>query len=100
MGLYKRKDSGVWWMSFTTSGKLYRRSTETQDRKLAEKIYAKIQTQVAENKWFEIDEARQHTFEEMAEKYLREYCKSHKAASTTERDERYLKLHLMPFFGG
>jgi integrase len=36
----------------------------------------------------------------MVQKYLTEYCKSHKAESTTYRDERYISLHLTPFFGG
>jgi len=100
MGLKRRKDSPYWWMSFTHQGRLYRRSTETADKKLAEKIYAKVLTLIAEGKWFEVDEAREHIFEEMAQKYLTEYCKAHKAESTTKRDDRYIALHLMPFFGG
>ena len=100
MGLYTRKDSNVWWMSFAVDGKRYRTSTETHQRKTAEQILAKVQTQITEGKWFEIDEARQHTFEEMAQKYLTEYCTAHKAQSTTERDDRYIALHLTPFFGG
>jgi integrase len=100
MGLYRRKGSPMWWLSFTVNQQPYRRSTGTPNRKLAEKIYAKVQTQVTEGKWFETDEARQHTFEEMVRKYLTEYCRTHKAASTTLRDERYINGHLMPFFGG
>jgi integrase len=100
MGLYRRPDSKDWWMSFSANGKLYRRSTETADKKLAEKIYGKVQTQITEGKWFDVDEAKLHTFEEMVQKYLMEYCKSHKAESTTQRDERYISLHLTPFLGG
>lgn len=104
MGLYRRKEKGKecprWWMSFTVNGKLYRRSTETQHKKMAEQILAKVQTQITEGKWFHIDEAKQHMFEEMAEKYLTEYCTVHKAESTTVRDDRYITWHLIPFFGG
>ncbi len=58
MGLYRRKDSPFWWMSFSANGKPFRRPTGTKDRKKAEKILAKIQTQITEDKWFEVE----HTF--------------------------------------
>ena len=35
MGLYRRKDSSVWWMSLTVSGKQIRESTETSDKAVA-----------------------------------------------------------------
>jgi integrase len=69
MGLYKPKGCKVWWMNFTDRNKQVRRSTETPNKKLAEKIYAKSITQVAEGKWFEVDEGRSRTFKELAEKY-------------------------------
>lgn len=67
MGLYKRDE--VWWISFSYKGSQFRRSTETQDKRLAEKIYAKVVTQIAEGKWFEIDEGRKRTFKELTDKY-------------------------------
>jgi hypothetical protein len=48
MGLYRRKDSDVWWMSFVVNGVQYRRSTDTEDDKLAEDIFAKVRTQIKE----------------------------------------------------
>jgi integrase len=98
MGLYRRPDSPVWWMSFTVNGRLYRRSSETSDKKLAEKIQAKIKTLVAEGKWFDV-EARQRTFDEMMEKYLKEYSKIYKAKSTHEKDG-FLVEHLKRKFSG
>ena len=67
MGLYKR--GLVWWMRFTYKGRQVRKSTETTDKKLAEKIYYKVVNQIAEGKWFDVDEGNQRTFEELAEKY-------------------------------
>ena len=55
MGLYKR--GPVWWMSFIVKGKRYRRSTEGEDRKLAQRIFDKVKGEIAEGKWFE-DTAR------------------------------------------
>jgi len=51
MGLSKR--GRVWWMNFTFQGKQIRRSTETSDRKIAQRILDKVKGEVAEGKWFE-----------------------------------------------
>jgi len=99
MGLYRRPDSPIWWMSFTANAKLYRKSTGTSERKLAEKIFSKVQTYIIEGKWFEFDEARQHTFDEMMERYVKEYSSIHKANSTHRKDLGLLK-HLRPSFSG
>ena len=50
MALYKR--GSVWWMSFTYNGGQYRRSTETEDRKLAQKIFDKLKGEIAEGKHY------------------------------------------------
>ena len=99
MGLYRRPDSPIWWINFTAHGKVYRKSTGTSEKKLAEKIYAKVQTQVIEGKWFEFDGARQHTFDEMMEKYMREYSSIHKAKSSYGKDKSLLE-HLNLSFSG
>lgn len=70
MGLYKR--GTTWWMSFSYDGKQIRRSTETDNRKLAEKIYHKVMTEVAEGKWFS-PPVEDLTFEQLAEDYLSDY---------------------------
>ena len=82
-------------MSFTYNGRQVRRSTETDDKKLAEKIYHKVMTEVAEGKWFERQE-RTRGFAEMMEKYMKEHSAVKKRS--TARDVASLK-HLLPFFG-
>src|SRR4030042_1832855 len=72
MGLYKR--GKVWWMSFVCVGKHYRKSTETEERKLAKRIYDKIKGEIAEGKWFERLPGEEKSFREMMEKYLDEYA--------------------------
>ena len=72
MGLYKRGQ--VWWMSFVYMGKHYRKSTETEDRKLAQRIRDKVKGEIAEGKWFERLPGEEKTFREMMEKYLVEYA--------------------------
>ena len=51
MGLFTRGQT--WWMRFTYKGKQIRKSTETDDKKLAIRIYQKVMGEVAEGKWFE-----------------------------------------------
>ena len=99
-GLYRRKDSPYWWMSFTVDGRQYQRSTRTEDEKLARKILGKVQTQIIEGKWFEIDEAKRHTFDDMMERYLNQYSKINKSKSTYSKDKGMLEKHLTPHFTG
>lgn len=93
MGLYKR--GLVWWMCFTVNGQQVRKSTETGDRRLAEKILAKIKTQIIEGKWFEVD-SRDTTFEELVRDLINDYCVNGK--KSTDRLKRSIK-HLQFFCG-
>ena len=68
MGLYKRGQ--VWWMSFVYKGKHYRKSTETEDRKLAQRIHDKVKGEIAEGKWF--GEKEDVTFDKLIDLYQKE----------------------------
>jgi len=94
MGLYKR--GSVWWMSFSYQGRQIRRSTETTDKKLAQRILDKVKGEIAEGKWFEKLPGEDRTFKEMMDKYMEEHSIPNKVSH--DRDKRSL-LHLMPFFG-
>lgn len=98
MGIYKRKDSPYFWMSFCVNNKQYQRSTQTSDKRLAEAIYAKVVTQIVEGKWFETDNAKKHTFDEMMERYLA-YAKMRRTHRSYVNTCIYVK-HLTEVFGG
>ena len=93
MGLFKR--GSVWWMSFTYQGKQYRKSTETENRKLAQKILDKTKGEIVEGKWFEKLEGDNRTFGEMMDKYMEEHSIPKKASA--DRDKVSL-VHLRPHF--
>lgn len=97
MGLYRRKESPIWWMTFYANGKRYRQTTGTANQKLAERVFAKIQTQVTENKWFDIDYTKQKTLREMIERYDREYSAQRKYYPR-KRDKSVFK-NLYYYFG-
>jgi integrase len=59
-------------MAFTYRGKRYRESTETEDRKLAQRIYDKVKGEIAEGKWFGRQPGEDKTFENMIEKFTEE----------------------------
>jgi integrase len=95
MGLYRR--GPTWWISFTYNGQQVRQSTETDDRKLAEKIYHKVMTEVVEGKWFERQQGT-HTFAETMERYMKEHSVRNKTPKSHERDKSLL-AHLLSHFG-
>jgi len=94
MGLFKR--GSVWWMDFVYKGTRIRRSVETKNRKLAQRIYDKVKGEIAEGKWFERLPGQDKTFKELMEKYMVEHSKPKK--KTWVRDGVSLS-HISPFFG-
>lgn len=95
MGLFKR--GTVWWMRFTYKGRQVKRSTETKNKRIAEKIHHKLMAQIAEGKWLDKLEGDDKTFEELADKYVNEYCRHHN--KDWKKYSERLRNHLIPFFG-
>lgn len=97
---YRRKDSPVWWASYSgPGGKRVRRSTETTNRREAEALEAKWKTEAFQCKHWGIvpDEARpRYLFEELMTRYLQEVAERKRSI---ERDA-YSANRLLPFFEG
>ncbi|MBI1823701.1 MAG: site-specific integrase, partial [Nitrospirae bacterium] len=98
MGLFKQKKSKFWWMSLRVNGKRVKISTKAGNKQLAEKIYAKRLLAIEEGRWFP-NEAKNRTFEELKDRYMRDHSRVRKTPSSTDRDEYSFK-HLSGFFGG
>lgn len=97
MGLYRRKDSAVWWMSFTANGRQFQQSTQTTDKKIAEVILGSIKTKIVENKFFDKDDSSEIRLSEMIEKYDEQYT-NEKSYYSKARDKSIFK-HLQAYFG-
>lgn len=97
MGLYKRKGSQFYWMTFRVNGRKYSESTRTSNRKLAEKIYAKTYSEMLEGKWIEPEPDLNITMAEMIDRFMVEIS-PHLATSTHERNVQMAK-NLKGFFG-
>lgn len=85
-------------MSFVYQGSQVRRSTETENKRAAGDIYCKVKTSIRDGKWFENIEAKNHTFDEVMNKFMKEHA-SKKAHKTQLRYGVSFK-HLKPFFDG
>jgi integrase len=89
MGLYHR--GKFFWFSITYQGERIQESLKTDNRKLAEKLYAKVLTDIVEGRYFETAKAKTIQFQDMTDKYLKEHAHS--------RDTLTVKT-LMMFFSG
>ena len=85
MSLYKR--GSFWWMRFSFQGKQIRRSTETTDKKLAERIYHKVLGELAEGDWFDRLPGEEKTLSELFGQYLNEHSKPNKSPKSYIRDK-------------
>jgi len=84
-------------MSINHNGKRVRRSTETTEKRLAQKIYSKTLTQISEGKWLEVDNSTETTFEEMCEDLVFDYKVNQR--KSLDRAQRSIK-QLEPYFSG
>jgi len=72
MGLYRR--GKIYWFSIQYQGKRIQRSLKTDNKKLAERIYAKVLCEIVEGRYYETVKARQYTFDEMMGRFMKEYA--------------------------
>ena len=96
MGLYRRPQGKVWWMCFMYQGRQVRRSTGTADRRLAEKILGKVNVQIVEGRYLDIQEEQTKTFDELIDRYLLE----HASKKSQPRHYQGYCNSLKAFFGG
>ena len=78
-------------MCFMHNGQQYRRTTGTENRKLAKRIFDKVKGEIAEGKWFERPPGEDYQFKDLVDKYMAEYSAVNKAASTHKRDKSIFK---------
>lgn len=95
MSLYKR--DRIWYVRLYANGRRIRESTGTDNKRLAEDIYAKKRLELKEGRYFQQNQGNKRTFKYMAEKYMAEYAVK-KVPKSIKRDTIFLK-HLLPVFG-
>lgn len=94
MGLYKRKGSPFYWMSFKVKRRRVFESTETSNKKKAEEIYAKKLSELLDGKWFP-EKAPKKSLKDLIERYSAEYLPKKK----DQAREKSIFKQLVRFFG-
>ena len=96
VGLFRRGDSPNWWYRIQFEGKVWTASTETPDKKLAERIYLEKRRQVVECRNFPGQSGKYIKLGEMAQHYMEKHAKVNKRS--WKGDAQHIKLFLA-FFG-
>lgn len=95
--MFKRKDSGLWWMSIRHNGRRIQKSLETSDKKLAKAIEAKIIADIVKDKYYEKPIGNDKTFSQLVDKFMKEYAP--KRSINMHKSYTASSKHLIPFFG-
>jgi integrase len=93
MGLYRR--GNFFWFSISYQGKRIQESLKTDNRKLAEKLYAKVLTDIVEGRYFE--KPKDITINEVLERYMKEFSPL-LSPSSHERNQQVVS-HFKSVFG-
>ena len=95
--MFKRKDSGLWWMSIRHNGRRIQKSLETSDKKLAKAIEAKIISDIVKGKYYEKPIGNDKTFSQLVDKFMKEYAP--KKSINMQKSYTASSKYLIPFFG-
>jgi hypothetical protein len=94
--IYQRPDSTVYWLKYSRHGKPYRESSQTTDRRKAERML-KVRLSEITTGTFIGPQAEKIKVSELAEDFLREY-RINERKSIDDATTRW-NLHLKPYFG-
>jgi len=95
MGVVKKR--GTWWVDFRYECKRHRRKIGPS-KAMADKVWAKIQTDIAENRFLDVKRTQMVKFEVFAEEYYENHCKvNHRSV---ERSAGGRVKSLLSFFKG
>lgn len=93
--MYKR--DGIWWTCIRHRGRKIQRSLETNNKKLAESIEAKLRTELIEGKYFGKYEGDRKTFKDLMERFMKEHAP--KVSRNMQKSYTTSAKHLLSFFG-
>ena len=98
MGIYKL--DRIWYVRYRSpeTGKVVRKSTGTEDKKLAKAIDADIKAKIAKRKFFGFVEPEEMLFEKLCERFLK-YQEKRRRPRTVQRNRDSIK-HLKESFAG
>ncbi|MGR3178670.1 MAG: tyrosine-type recombinase/integrase [Candidatus Anammoxibacter sp.] len=87
----------IWWTCIRHKGRKIQKSLETGDRKLAQKIEAKVRTELVEGTYFNKPISNKKTVKDMLDRFIKEHA--YKQAINTQKSYNTSYKHLTAFFG-
>ena len=95
--VFKRGE--IWYYDVFYNGRRIRRKIGKVNKRQAEKVLSKIETDIIEGKYFDIQKNEKIRFEDMANLYLKSYSSITNKPSTYKRNLKIVE-NLNRFFGG
>src|SRR5271155_5227095 len=95
--VYQRPDSPVWWLKYSRHGRAYRESSQTTDKRKAEKMLRNRLAEIATGA-FAGPQAERVRVQELAEDMIRDYRIN--ARKSLDDVQARWTLHLRPLFEG
>lgn len=97
MGLYQRKDSRFWWMSYTAANGRAFESTKTSSKEIAKKIIKQREGEIALGLFKVGLPGMRLTFAKLCEEFLASHSPT--LSSSSQRNHRTFIKNLKPYFG-
>jgi integrase len=97
MGLYQRKDSRFWWMSYTAANRRVFESTKTSSKEIAKKILRHREGEIALGLFKVGLPGTRLTFAKLCEEFLASHSPT--LSSSSQRNHRTFIKNLKPYFG-
>ena len=91
------KRAGVYWCCIRHNGRKIQKSLKTTDRKVAQKIEAKIRISIVEGEYFEKSVGEHKTFKDMMDKFMEEHAP--KVSVNMQSSYATSLKHTISFFG-
>ena len=97
MGIYRRKESRFWWISYTVDGVQKFQSTKTTSKELARKIWKKREGEIALGLFKVGWLGERMTFTQLSEEFLRSHTSTLSVKS--QRNHQLFSRNLRAYFG-
>ena len=97
MSVKVRKRSNAWWVFINYHGR--RKAKKVGTREAAEKVKRQIEARLALGDFGFLEERKEPTFAEYAERWLRQHAQIECKPSTVTSYRQILRLYLLPVFG-
>lgn len=95
--IFSNRRGDIWWPCIRHDGQKIQCSLETEDKKLAKDVEAKIRAEIVEGKYFDKLVGCKKSFDDLINKFMREYAPT--VSKNMQEAYKYYRKNLKKFFG-